>query len=173
MIPVIAPWRFGSPLGLQLPKWELPWECEGSFSHTLLHSWEYKMCFPGLSLASPLASPCFGRKPKVKVATPFYPKSVASQEACPNSLSFHCFHLRLTFESIKEVGNASLIVVMTNVVTIQKKSRSRWDSHRNANHNAKCKGLPWIESKPRPNKPSSLLWNSNDYIDEINWLPSG
>jgi uncharacterized protein YlzI (FlbEa/FlbD family) len=33
--------------------------------------------------------------------------------------------------------------------------------------------LPWTNSKPRPNKPSSLLWINNNYIDEIKWLPSG
>jgi hypothetical protein len=33
--------------------------------------------------------------------------------------------------------------------------------------------LPWIDSKPRPNEPSSLLWTNNDYTDEIEWLPSG
>jgi hypothetical protein len=27
--------------------------------------------------------------------------------------------------------------------------------------------------QPRPNKPSSLLWNNNDCTDEIKWLPSG
>jgi hypothetical protein len=32
--------RFGSSLGFQLPKWKLPWECEGSFPHTFLHSWD-------------------------------------------------------------------------------------------------------------------------------------
>jgi hypothetical protein len=30
----IALWSFGSPPGLHLPKWELPWECEGSLPHT-------------------------------------------------------------------------------------------------------------------------------------------
>jgi hypothetical protein len=35
---------------------------------------------------------------------PFYPQSVASQRTYPNSLSFHCFHLRLAYESIKELG---------------------------------------------------------------------
>jgi hypothetical protein len=39
------------------------------------------------------------------------PQSVASQGVCPNSLLFHCFHLKLTFESIKEVGNTSKIVI--------------------------------------------------------------
>ncbi len=39
--------------------------------------------------------------------TPLYPQSVVSQGACPNSSLFHCFHLRLTFESIKELGSTS------------------------------------------------------------------
>jgi hypothetical protein len=30
-----------------------------------------------------------------------------NQEACPNSLLFYCFHLKLIFESIKELGSAS------------------------------------------------------------------
>jgi hypothetical protein len=30
----ISFWSFGSPLGLQLPKWEFIWECECSFSHS-------------------------------------------------------------------------------------------------------------------------------------------
>jgi len=38
LIPEIIFWRFKSPSRLQLPKWELTWECEGSFPHTLLHS---------------------------------------------------------------------------------------------------------------------------------------
>jgi hypothetical protein len=38
---------------------------------------------------------------------PLYPRSVASQGTCRNSISFHCFHLRFTFESIKELGNVS------------------------------------------------------------------
>jgi hypothetical protein len=33
----ITLWSFGSPLGLHLPKWELPWECEGSFPRTPSH----------------------------------------------------------------------------------------------------------------------------------------
>jgi hypothetical protein len=27
----------------ELLKWEFTWECEGSFPHTLLHSWEHEM----------------------------------------------------------------------------------------------------------------------------------
>jgi hypothetical protein len=70
LTPVIALWRFGSPLGLHLPKWELPWECEGSFPHTFLHSWEHAVWFSGFLLARNLASPFRpGREPKAKVAT--------------------------------------------------------------------------------------------------------
>jgi hypothetical protein len=58
---------------------------------------------------------------------------------------------------------------MTNVVIVQKKSKLKCDFH----CNAKPKGLPWTDSKPRPNEPSSLLWTNNDCIDEIKWLPSG
>jgi len=37
LTPEIALWSFGSPPGLHLPKWELPWECEGSLPHTPSH----------------------------------------------------------------------------------------------------------------------------------------
>jgi hypothetical protein len=43
----IAFWRFGSPLELQLSKWEFTWECEGSFPNTILHSQEHEMWLPG------------------------------------------------------------------------------------------------------------------------------
>jgi hypothetical protein len=39
--------------------------------------------------------------------TSFYPRSATSQGACPDSLFFHCFHFRLTFESIKEFESVS------------------------------------------------------------------
>jgi hypothetical protein len=74
LTPTIAFWRFGSPLGLQLPKWEFTWECEGSFPHTLLHSHEYEMWFLGSLLARTFASPYFGREPKAKVTTKWYTK---------------------------------------------------------------------------------------------------
>jgi hypothetical protein len=54
----IALWRFGTPLGLQLPKWKLTWECESSSSHSLT-----------LLLARTLANLRFGREPKAKVTT--------------------------------------------------------------------------------------------------------
>ncbi len=56
---------------------------------------------------------------------------------------------------------------MANVVTVQKKSKSKWDFH----HNAKPKWLPWTNSKPRPNKPSSMLWTHNNCTKEIKWMP--
>jgi hypothetical protein len=69
LFPEIIFWKFGSPPGLQLLKWELFWECESLFLHTLLHSWEHEMWPPSFLLARPLASPCFGHEPKAKVAT--------------------------------------------------------------------------------------------------------
>ncbi len=44
-------------------------------------------------------------------STPLYLQNVASQGACPSSLFFHCFHFRLTFESIKELGSVSTIAI--------------------------------------------------------------
>jgi len=49
---------------------------------------------------------------------PFYPQSVASQGACPNYLFFRCFQFGLTFESIKELGSASVGVLQMGVATI-------------------------------------------------------
>jgi hypothetical protein len=65
----IVLWRFESPFGLQFPKWELIWECVGSFTHTLLHSQEHEMWFPRSLLARTLVNHCFGREPKVRVTT--------------------------------------------------------------------------------------------------------
>jgi hypothetical protein len=63
---------------------------------------------------------------------------------------------KLNINKLKEYQhNDTPILIMTNVVTIQKKSKLRWDSYRNGNRNAK------------------LLWTNNDYTDEIKWLPSG
>jgi hypothetical protein len=45
--------------------------------------------------------------------TPFYPQSVASQGACFDSLLFCCFHFRLSFESIKELGTTSTQICKT------------------------------------------------------------
>jgi hypothetical protein len=69
LIPPIILWRFGNPLSFWLPKWKLIWECEGSFPHTLLHSWEHEMWLLGSLLACIFASLCLGCKPKVRVAT--------------------------------------------------------------------------------------------------------
>ncbi len=46
--------------------------------------------------------------PSRSSSTPLYPQSAMSQGTCPSSLFFYCFHFRLTFESIKELGGASL-----------------------------------------------------------------
>jgi hypothetical protein len=43
LIPTIVLGIFKNPLGLQLPKWELTWECGGSFLHILPHSQEHEM----------------------------------------------------------------------------------------------------------------------------------
>ncbi len=51
-------------------------------------------------------------RPSPHPSTPFYPCSVASQGMCPNSLSFHCFHLGFTIESIKELGSVSSLVTI-------------------------------------------------------------
>jgi hypothetical protein len=72
----IALWRFKSPLGLQLPKWEFTWECRGSFPHTLMHSQEHEMWLTGSLLSRTFASPCLGHERKDRVTTlitPQYP----------------------------------------------------------------------------------------------------
>jgi hypothetical protein len=43
---------------------------------------------------------------------PFYPQSVVSQGACPNYLFFRCFHFKFTFESIKELGSVSRLLLV-------------------------------------------------------------
>ncbi len=51
---------------------------------------------------------------------------------------------KVNINKLKEYQhNDTPIIIMTNVVTIQKKSKSRWDSYRNGNCNAKLKKLPW------------------------------
>jgi hypothetical protein len=69
LTPGIALWRFGNPLGFELPKWEFTCECEGSFLCTLFHSREHEMWLPGLVLARTFANPCLGHEPKARVAT--------------------------------------------------------------------------------------------------------
>jgi hypothetical protein len=51
LTPQIALWSFGSPPELHLPKWELPWECEGSLPHTFLHSRDHVIWLAGFLLA--------------------------------------------------------------------------------------------------------------------------
>ncbi len=72
LTPIIAFWRFGSPLGLEFPKWEFIWECEGSFLHTLLHSQEHETWLPGFLLGPHPCKPCLGCKPKAKVTIFFF-----------------------------------------------------------------------------------------------------
>jgi len=50
-------WRFESPSGLQLPKWEFTWECGGSFPHTLPHSQEDEMWLSGFTFGLHLCKP--------------------------------------------------------------------------------------------------------------------
>jgi hypothetical protein len=76
---------------------------------------------------------------------------------------------KVNINKLKEYWhNDTLVIIMTNVIIVQKKSKSKWDFHRNA----KPKGLPSTNSKPRPNKPSSLLWTNNDCTKKIKWLPT-
>jgi hypothetical protein len=67
LTPVNALWRFGSPLGLQLPRWEFTWECEGSFLHTLLHSQKHEMWLPCFPLGPQPCKPLFWSRAQVKV----------------------------------------------------------------------------------------------------------
>jgi len=46
--------------------------------------------------------------PSQSSSMPLYPESVVNQGTCPQL--FHYVHFRLIFESIKELGNASLIL---------------------------------------------------------------
>ncbi len=63
LTPTIVLWKFESPLGFQIRKRELTWECEDLIPHIRLHS---RASF----LAHTLASPCFGHEPKARVTTP-------------------------------------------------------------------------------------------------------
>jgi len=57
------------PSGLQLPKWELTWECGGSV-FTLSYILGNMKCDSRVSLlAYTFASPCLGCEPKARVAT--------------------------------------------------------------------------------------------------------
>jgi hypothetical protein len=57
----ISLWKFGSPLGVQLPKWEFTWDVS-VHSHVVSHS---RVSL----LACSLANPCLGHEPKAKVTT--------------------------------------------------------------------------------------------------------
>jgi hypothetical protein len=61
-------------------------------------------------------------------STPLYPWSAVSQGLCPDSLPFHCFHFRLSFESIKEFGSALGMLRNKNlkVINQQKKWHVSW-----------------------------------------------
>ncbi len=69
----------GVHLGFQLSTWEFIWECEGSFPHTLWHSWEHVMWLPCLFLGpqpcNPLAlvvSPRLGLWHKISIQKLIY-----------------------------------------------------------------------------------------------------
>jgi hypothetical protein len=55
--PAITFWTFKSPPRLQLRKWEFPWECEGLFPHTLLHSREHAAWLPSFPLGPQPCNP--------------------------------------------------------------------------------------------------------------------
>jgi hypothetical protein len=57
LTPVIALWKFWSPSRLQLPKWELTWECEGSFLHILTHFQEHEIQLLGFPFGPHLYKP--------------------------------------------------------------------------------------------------------------------
>jgi hypothetical protein len=78
LTPEITLWKFKNPLKFQLPKWELLWECEGSFPHTLLHSQEHDMWLPSSVLAHTLISPYLGHEPKAKVVITFDSKHICN-----------------------------------------------------------------------------------------------
>ncbi len=69
LTPKIALWIFGSPSELQFPKWELTWECEGSFLHTLPHSRKHEMSLLASFLTHTFTSPCISHEPKAQVVT--------------------------------------------------------------------------------------------------------
>jgi len=55
--PCNRPLKIWESSGTPFPKWELPWECEGSLPHTSLHSREHAVWFVGFLLARNLATP--------------------------------------------------------------------------------------------------------------------
>jgi hypothetical protein len=86
LAPIIALWKFGGPLGLQLPKWEFTWEGESSFSHTFLHSQEHEMWLSGFSLGP---QPW---KPFVLVASP---RLRLWQQTLVNALRYEKKHVEI------------------------------------------------------------------------------
>jgi hypothetical protein len=86
--PAIILWKFKNPLGFQLPKWELTWECGGSFPHTFPHSHTFgniKHDSRASLLARTFASPCLGHEPKAKVTTvKIYTKFIPNSQGVPH-----------------------------------------------------------------------------------------
>jgi len=100
----IALWRFRSPLGFQLPKWELIWECGGSFPHTLLHSWEHEMWLSVSLLAHTFINLCLGHEPKVRVVTiifSFFCNLLFIANKYNEELCVHYHHFLCLFDYLK------------------------------------------------------------------------
>jgi hypothetical protein len=74
------------------------------------------------------------------------PQSATSEGACPNSLFFCCFHLRLTFESIKEVGSASRANFPQACAWPKSKAPSQNDTH-GLTH-AYSESQTWVRNTP-------------------------
>jgi hypothetical protein len=84
----VCPWLILTPKGLQLCINQLVvWFCAGPCEWLSVYH----------SSSSHPATP----------ARPSPPKVLWVGEHVPNSLFFHCFHFKVTFESIKELGSAS------------------------------------------------------------------
>jgi len=49
--------------------------------------------------------------PSQSFSTPLYPRSAMNHRVCPNFILFRCFHPRLTFESLEEIGSVSLRIL--------------------------------------------------------------
>ncbi len=88
------------------PCWEFPWECEGSFPHTL-YTLGNMWCDSRISLlARNLATPCLGREPKARVMTfTLHYHSLNLEDYEPSHLNFFQFfyHVLLLEDAIHEV----------------------------------------------------------------------
>ncbi len=74
---------------------------------------------------------------------------------------------KVNINKLKEYWhNDTWVVVMANVVTIQKKSKSKWDSH----HNAKPKWLPSTNSTPNQDQTNLTQCYGPITIVLKNWM---